>query len=112
MKNPYKTVKSRYITEKTAVLEQLHTAESNKSLAKCQSPKFVFIVDQKATKPEIASAVEAMYKEKSVKVSAVNTVVVKPKRRKRGRGKGRPGASAGFKKAIVTLEPGDVLDNV
>lgn len=109
-KAPYSVIKSRYITEKSTVLETLHTSDSNPSLAKCDSPKFVFLVDSKACKTEIARAVEALYKSSKVKVVKVNTVNVKPKRTKRGRGKGRPGKKSGFKKAIVTLEPGDTLE--
>lgn len=112
MRSPYSVVKSRYITEKTTILEQLQNAENNPCVARCTSPKYVFIVDPKATKQEIASAVEAIYHEKKIKVTAVNTIRVKPKQRARGRGKGKAGASSGFKKAIVTLEPGDILDNV
>ncbi|MCH9608702.1 MAG: hypothetical protein S4CHLAM45_12830 [Chlamydiales bacterium] len=112
MNNPYAIIKSRYVTEKTTVLEQLHNSESNPCVARCTNPKYIFLVDTHATKPQIAKAIEAIYKEKKVKVSAVNTVVMKPKRTKRGRGKGKPGAKAGFKKAIITLETGDVLDEV
>ncbi len=112
MKQAYKIVKSRHITEKSRVLEELQHSESNPSVAKCKSPKSVFIVDQNASKPDIARAVEAIYKEKNIKVTRVNTIRVKPKAAKRGRGRGRAGHKAGFKKAVVTLEPGDAIDNV
>ncbi|MBS0624107.1 MAG: 50S ribosomal protein L23 [Verrucomicrobia bacterium] len=112
MKDCYAIVKSRHITEKAAVLESLQSAESNPSVRACKTPKFVFIVDDQATKPEIARAVEQIYKEKNIKVLKVNTLRVKPKATTRGRGRGRPGKSAGFKKAIVTLQPGDQIDNV
>lgn len=110
MKDPYAIIKSRYITEKAAVLEQLHTAESNPSLARCKAPKFVFIVDTHANKQEIASALEEIYKEQKVKVTKVNTIQIKRKPKRRGRG--RPGMTASAKKAIVTMEPGDSIDNV
>jgi large subunit ribosomal protein L23 len=48
-----------------------------------------------------------------VKVSAVNTLNVKPKPKSRmiRRGAGRiTGARGGWKKAIVTLEPGQHID--
>ena len=67
-------------------------------------------MEDKANKQEIAQAVESLYKEKNVKVMNVNTMIVKGKQKKRGRG--RVGFSASFKKAIVTLEEGDSLDNV
>lgn len=110
MKNPYDVIKKRYITEKVTVLEQLQSNQSNRSIARCKSPKYVFIVDNRANKPAIAEAVEALFKEKNVKVTRVNTIQVKGKQKRRGRG--RLGASASFKKAIVTLEEGDSIDNV
>jgi large subunit ribosomal protein L23 len=107
-KSPYTVIKHRHVTEKARVLEGLQYASSNPSVRKCQSPKYVFIVDRKASKPEIAAAVEEIYAEKKIKVVAVNTVNVKPKNR---RIRGRAGATASFKKAIVTLEPGDSIEN-
>ncbi|MBJ7448776.1 MAG: 50S ribosomal protein L23 [Parachlamydiales bacterium] len=106
--DPYRIVKSRYVTEKSIVLENLHTATSNRSLSACKNPKFVFLVDPSANKQQIATAVEMIYAERNVKVVAVNTIFVKAKPKRRGRG--RPGARASFKKAIVTLEAGDSLD--
>lgn len=107
MKNPYGIIKSRHVTEKSVVLENLHSATSNKSLARCQNPKYVFIVDTRANKTEIADAIETIYAEKKIKVVSVNTITVKPKKR---RVRGRPGKTATFKKAVVTLEAGDSLD--
>lgn len=105
-KSPYDIIKSRYVTEKTSVLEQLQFASGNACVKKCDSPKYVFIVDKKANKREIADAVEEIYAERKVKVVAVNTICAKPKKK---RVKGRPGLKPGFKKAIVTLEAGDSL---
>ncbi|MCB1180639.1 MAG: 50S ribosomal protein L23 [Chlamydiia bacterium] len=110
MKNPYQVIKSRYITEKSTVLERLQDGESNKSQARCHLPKYVFLVDRCATKPEIAHYLMEIYKEKGIKVTSVNTILVKPKKKRQRRG--RPGATAAFKKAIVTLEEGDQLDDV
>jgi large subunit ribosomal protein L23 len=110
MKDPYQIIKRRYITEKATVLQELCNKESNRSLARCKSPKYVFLVDCAANKQEIATAIEAIYSARNVKVTAVNTVNVKRKPKRRG--KGRPGFTANFKKAIVTFEPGDQLDNV
>lgn len=107
-RNPYNVIKSRYITEKSSVLEGLHAAEGNKSLTRCKKPKYVFLVDNKANKAEIAHAVEAIYKEKGIKVKSVNTVNVKPKKR---RVRGRLGFKSGFKKAVVTLEAGDMIES-
>ncbi len=106
-KSPYDIVKSRYLTEKARVLEELKNNSSNPSVAKCVSPKYVFLVDKKANKQEIAEAVEEIYASKSIKVVAVNTVTIKPKPR---RVRGRFGVKSGFKKAIVTLQPGDLIE--
>ena len=108
-KDPYQVVKYQLVTEKSLVLQELKNAKSNPSLARCESPKYVFVVDRKAYKTVIAKAVEEIYSDKSIKVVAVNTINVKPKAR---RVRGRPGMKPGFKKAVVTLEKGDSLDNV
>lgn len=108
-KNPYHVIKHQHVTEKAMVLQNLKNAESNVSLRRCESPKYVFIVDHKANKQEIAQAVEEIYREKNIKVVAVNTINVKPKAR---RVRGRLGNTSAFKKAVVTLEKGDSLDNV
>ena len=105
----YKTIKSRYVTEKARVLEGLATATANKSLKACEKPKYVFVVDKKATKQEIAVAVEEIYADKKVKVKSVNTISIKPKKR---RFRGRIGVKPGYKKAVVTLDKGDTLDEV
>lgn len=108
-KSPYQVVKHQYVTEKSIMLQGLKSAESNPSLRRCESPKYVFIVDRSANKQEIARAIEEIYKNEEVKVVAVNTINVKPKAR---RVRGRPGFKSAFKKAVVTLRPGDSLDNV
>ena len=108
-KDPYKVVKHQHITEKSLVLQELKNAKSNPSLTRCESPKYVFVVDRKANKGDIAKAIEEIYHDKNIKVVAVNTINVKPKAR---RVRGRLGMKPGFKKAIVTLEKGDSLDNV
>jgi large subunit ribosomal protein L23 len=108
MKNPYKIIKHRYVTEKANMLATLHTADSNPSLRRCDSPKQVFIVDPSANKQEIAWAIEQIYAADHVKVLSVNTINVKPKKRRMRRHLGK---TSGFKKAIVTLSPGDELRN-
>lgn len=106
-KSAYDIIKSRHVTEKSQVLEQLQFNGSNPCVKKCNSPKYVFIVDKKANKREIADAIEEIYAERKIKVVSVNTVNAKPKKR---RVRGRPGLKSGFKKAIVTLEAGDSIE--
>jgi large subunit ribosomal protein L23 len=108
-KNPYQTIKHQHITEKAMVLQELKNSKSNACVARCTSPKYVFIVDRNANKREIAEAIEEIYKDKNIKVVDVNTINVKAKPR---RVRGRAGTKNAFKKAIVTLEDGDSLDNV
>jgi len=109
LKDPYQVIKHLHVTEKSRVLQELKNAESNPSLRKCESPKYVFVVHSDATKREIASAVEFIYKERDIKVVGVNTSNVKPKATRR---RGRPGTKKGFKKAVVTLEKGHALEEV
>ena len=108
-KNPYQIVKHQHVTEKSIVLQELQNAESNPCLRRCNAPKYVFIVDRRANKPEIAEALEEIYKSEGIKVVSVNTINMRPKKR---RVRGRLGKRAAFKKAIVTLEAKDSLDNV
>jgi len=109
MNNPYAVIKSRYITEKTTMLGNLKTSANNKSQAACQSPKYAFLVADGASKPQIAQAIEEIYKSRKVKVVKVNTVRAKPKPK---RMRGRLGRKPGFKKAIVTFGVGQALDEV
>lgn len=106
-KSPFDIIKSRHVTEKARVMEQLQFNSSNPCVKKCNSPKYVFVVDKKANKQEISDAIEEIYAERKIKVVSVNTVNAKPKKR---RLRGRPGMKPGFKKAIVTLEAGDSLE--
>lgn len=106
-RNPYDIVLSRHMTEKAHVLQSLQSNASNPSVKRCSTPKYVFIVDKNANKQEIAQAIEEIYSEGKLRVISVNTINVKQKAR---RVRGRKGLKAGFKKAIVTLQPGDVIE--
>ena len=66
--------------------------------------KFVFVVDKRANKIQIAAAVEEIFK---VDVLAVNTVNVKGKIKRRGRTVGRTNS---YKKAIVKLAAGETIE--
>lgn len=79
-----------WITEAATVLAELN--------------KYVFVVDPKATKKQVALSIEGLYK---VKVKSVNTVKIPRKFKNYGK---TPGWKAGFKKAIVTLKEGDKID--
>jgi large subunit ribosomal protein L23 len=90
MKNPHDVILSPVITEKATKL-----TESN---------QVVFRVPLAATKPEIFSAVETLFK---VKVKAVNTIRVKGKSKAF---RGTRFVRSDFKKAVVTLEEGHQID--
>jgi len=108
-KNPYEVVKCRHVTEKTMMLQELHRSESNVCSRRCETPKYVFLVDKRANKTQIAAAIELIYADKKVKVVGVNTINVKAKK-KRVRGKFKYGKSASIKKAIVSLAVGDLIE--
>lgn len=105
--NPYQIVKSRRVTEKSRVLENLQHATSNPSVSRCKSPKAVFDVHPDANKTQIKWAIEQIYAGKKVKVVSVNTVTTGPKER---RVRGRLGMTSSYKKAIVTFRPGDAIE--
>ena len=75
-----------------------------------EKDQYTFEVHPDANKLQIRAAVEETF---SVTVKAVNTLNVKPKKKSRyvRRGGGRiNGATRGWKKAIVTLQPGKHID--
>ncbi len=109
MKTPYSIIKSRHVTEKASVLQSLKDLSSNKAVRKFTLPKYVFVVDKKANKTEIAQAIEQIYAHKNIKVTSVNTINVKSKIRTV---RGRMGKTGAFKKAIVTLSEGNAIDDV
>jgi large subunit ribosomal protein L23 len=77
---------------------------TEKSTLASESGQVVFDVAIEATKPEIKTAIEALF---DVKVKAVNTLVRKGKTK---RFRGRPGVRNDVKKAIVTLVDGQTID--
>lgn len=82
------------------ILEPVITEKSNDGL---QAGKYTFKVNKKATKVDIANAVEKLF---GVKVINVNTLTVKGKEKRVGV---HVGKTAEWKKAIVTIDtnPGD-----
>lgn len=66
--------------------------------------QYGFEVHREANKIQIREAVEKTF---NVKVKAVNTMNMPRKQRRRGR---IVGSVPGWKKAIVTLQPGEVID--
>ena len=89
----YDILRRPIITEKTSFL----SAKLN---------QFVFEVDRKATKAQIKEAVETLFDVEVVRVNVTNAPAKKSRRRNRRLLVRRPG----YKKAIVTLKPGDTID--
>ena len=71
---------------------------TEKSSSDMQEGKYTFKVNKKATKVDIANAVEKLFE---VKVLSVNTMSVKGKKRRQGRSIGK---TSDWKKAIVTID--------
>ncbi|WP_028663485.1 50S ribosomal protein L23 [Runella zeae] len=70
--------------------------------------KYVFEVSKTANKIEIAKAIEKMY---GVNVASVDTMrVIGRKKTRMSRGKAISGITSTYKKAIVTLKEGEVID--
>ncbi|WP_456299878.1 50S ribosomal protein L23 [Falsiroseomonas oryzae] len=86
----YQVIVSPVVTEKATRLNEFS--------------QVTFRVALDATKPEIKAAVEKLF---SVKVEAVNTVVMKGKTK---RFRGREGRRSDWKKAVVRLQAGQTID--
>ncbi len=84
---------------------------TERSYSLYQQGRYTFRVAGDATKPEIARALEDQYSGQGIKVVAVNTVSVRGKVRRTGR-RGITGRTSNWKKAIVTLGPGQRLEGL
>jgi len=86
----FEIIRTPVVTEKSTLLNEKN--------------QVVFRVAINASKPEIKAAIEGLF---SVKVEAVNTLVLKGKTK---RFKGRPGVRSDVKKAYVQLAAGQSID--
>ena len=66
--------------------------------------KFVFVVDKRANKIQVAQAVKEIF---NVTVLDVNTINVKGKTKRRGRTVGKTNS---YKKAIVKIKAGETIE--
>lgn len=89
--SPFDIIKTVRLTEKGT----LQSSRQN---------QYTLVADRRATKPQIRSAVEALFK---VKVTAVRTLRVDGKLRRQGTL--AAGRDPGWKKALVTLKEGDKI---
>jgi len=86
----YSVIKRPLVTEKSTI-------------ARDDANKYIFEVDRRANKIEIEKAVEKLFK---VKVVTVRTMNVEGKAKRTGRIMGR---KSDWKKAVVTLAPGQSI---
>ena len=91
MRTPYEIVKKPLVSEKSQHLKKT-------------SNRVTFEVAMDANKIEIRRAVEKIFK---VRVAAVRTIITRGKNRRVGR---RSGRQPNWKKAIVTLKPGENIE--
>ena len=87
----YEIIRRPLITEKTNIQKEL-------------ANQLTFEVDRRANRIEIKRAIETAFK---VRVASVQTMQVKGKVKRRGRNVGK---RRNWKKAIVTLMPGERID--
>jgi large subunit ribosomal protein L23 len=87
----YEIIKRPLITEKTSIQKEI-------------ANQLTFEVDRRANRIEIKRAIETAFK---VRVASVQTMQVKGKVKRRGRNVGK---RRDWKKAIVTLMPGERID--
>lgn len=90
MSNAYKIIKTVMVTEKASSM--------------IEAGKYTFKVAPGSNKVEIAKAVEEVF---GVKVKAVNTLNYLGKTKRRG---AHVGKRADWKKAVVTLAPGQTIE--
>ena len=91
MEDAYKIIKRPLITEKSTIQKEMDN-------------QLAFEVDRRANKIEIKKAVERIFK---VQVETVRTMNYQGKKKRLGRGIGR---RRHWKKAVVTLKPGQKIE--
>ena len=81
---------------------------SEKSMDEAQRAKYTFAVHDDANKVQIAAAIEELFK---VQVLSVNVLTTKSKEKRAGTRRSRiAGHSTPWRKAIVTLAPGQKIE--
>ena len=84
---------------------------SEKSIDESGRGKYTFAVHDKANKIQIKAAVEELFAKENVTVVSVNVLTTKRKEKRRGTRRGRiTGWTTPWRKAIVTVAPGDKIE--
>ncbi len=92
MKEYFDIIQNVHLTEKATILSE-------------RGNQYVFRVSPKANKIQIRQAIEKLFQKKVVRVNTCNFLG----KAKRGRTQ-RPGFTSDWKKAIVTLAPGEKIE--
>ena len=104
MRSPQTVIKRPLLTEKSSRLRETGGASVAAAEGEAYAQKVVFEVARDANKIEIRSAIQTLFK---VTVTDVRTLVVRGKEKRVGRFSGR---RPSWKKAFVTLKPGDNIE--
>jgi len=104
MRDAQSIIKRPLLTEKSSRLRETGGAAEHHAEGDTYAQQVVFEVARDANKIEIRSAVQALFK---VTVTGVRTLVVRGKQKRVGRFAGR---RPSWKKAFVTLKPGDNIE--
>jgi large subunit ribosomal protein L23 len=86
------------------IIRPIITEKSNRLM---EMKKYTFEVAMDATKHEIKHAIKTLF---GVKVLKVNTMIVKPRKRRVFGKFRRYGYTKAYKKAIVTIDPSQEID--
>ncbi len=104
MRDAQSVIKRPLLTEKTARLRETGGAATSHVEGEDYAQKVVFEVARDSNKIEIRRAVQSLFK---VTVTDVRTLIVRGKEKRIGRFAGR---RPSWKKAFVTLKPGDNIE--
>jgi large subunit ribosomal protein L23 len=104
MRSAQSIIKRPLLTEKSSRLRETGGAAAAPAEGESYAQKVVFEVARDANKVEVRAAVEQLFK---VTVTDVRTLVVRGKLKRVGRFAGR---RPSWKKAFVTLKPGDNIE--
>ena len=104
MRDAQSIIKRPLLTEKSSRLRETGGAAERHAEGDSYPQQVVFEVARDANKIEIRGAVQSLFK---VTVTSVRTLVVRGKQKRVGRFAGR---RPSWKKAFVTLKPGDNIE--
>jgi large subunit ribosomal protein L23 len=111
VKDPHLIIVRPHITERTVALSMGDQYAAPENVQR----KYTFVVAKDANKIEIKGAIEAIYnagkgkKDTKIEVTKVATISVKGKKRRVGQRS--HGYRPDWKKAVITLEKGQVLED-